>query len=141
MFEGNLIHQIKIWGAFGVVGFLPAALIFGVVLKHICKFYPKVFLPYSKAIYIQFLASLITWLIMLVLIFISQFGGNRTFWISLNGILSILVAAFIYSKKINRTESDPIGYVIGLKLSALISLIAIVLKVPINLLHKIITSG
>jgi hypothetical protein len=97
MFEGNLIHQFKVWGAVGALAVLPAIIIFGVVLKHVCKLYPKVTLPCGRAVYIQFLAFLIVWLFMPVLIFVNQFGGNRIFWLSLNGILSIFVTALIYS--------------------------------------------
>ena len=140
MFEGDLIHQLKLWGAVGVLGVLPGTFFFGLILKHICKLYPKVILPYGRAIYIQFIAMLTVWLIMPALIMINQLGGNRLFWLSFNGILAIFITAFIYSKMIGHTESDPIGYVAGLRLSALMTLIAVVLKIPVNILQKIITN-
>ena len=137
MFEGGLNNQLKIWLFFGIYIGPLASIVFGIVLKFLARFFPKVSLSVGRAIFIQFVVSLFCWTFMLLLILLSQLIYIQVLWQTANGIASIFIGAVVYSKMIKHPELGQISFLKALKLSALITLIAIALGIPISLLESI----
>jgi hypothetical protein len=125
------------WFFIGIYIVPIASICFGIALKFVARCYSKVGLPIMRAIFIEFIVSLSCWVFTLFLIFLSQLTYIQVVWQTGNGVASIFIRAVVYSKMIKHSEWGQIGFQKPLKLSALITLIAIALGIPISLLESI----
>lgn len=139
MFQGDLINQFRLWLSIGIITILPTTFIFGFLLRCICKLYLKIEILYKRAFFIQFLGMFFCWLSIFFFAALSQFGGHKSIWITVTGVSSIFITAIFYSRMIKGIDSEPIGYISGLKLSSIVTLIAILIKIPVEMINKIIT--
>ena len=89
----------------------------------------------TKALMIQFVGLLACWLFALFLIFASLVGGDQEIWQTINGVSAIFITAAIYSRMITYPGAGRIGFRKALVLSAIITLIGIILKIPIGMLR------
>lgn len=137
LFEGELSNQLKIWLFSGTYIVPLASIVFGIVLRFLARYFPKVSLSVGRAILIQFVANLICWTFVLLLILLSQLIHIQVLWQTVNGVASIFIGAVVYSKMMKHPELGQIGFQKALKLSAFITLIAVVLGIPISLLESI----
>jgi hypothetical protein len=137
LFGGELNNQLKIWLCIGIYIVPMASIFFGIVLKFIARSFSKVGLSVGRAIFIEFIVNLLCWVFMLFLIFVSQLVYIQVLWQTGNGVASIFIRAVVYSKMIKHSELGQIGFQKALKLSALITLIAIAVRIPVSLLESI----
>lgn len=135
MYQLDLTHQLKLWISLGIIIFPLSAAIFSVVLKYVVKSYLKIFLSFGKAFYVQLAASFFCWGFLIIPIFGSQFLRNNTIWQTLTGVASILISAGCYSKMIKQKEGLVLGIHKGLKLSAIMTALAILILIPINMIR------
>ena len=123
------------WFALGLIIFPLAGICFGVVLKYVVKNYIKISLSLRNAIFIQLAASFYCWLVMGLFIVGSQFAGNQMIWQTINGVTTIFISGICYSKLVKQNTNNSIGFSVGLKLSAIMTAIAVAIMIPINLLR------
>ena len=135
MFEGELIHQLKLWLAMGIYAVPLGSVFFGLLLRFLARRFFKVILSIGRAIWVQFVAMLFSWLFQLILVAISLLIHRQTLFQTVSGVASIFIGAGIYAKMLRDPESKPMGIRMGLILSAVMSLIAILLGIPIKLLR------
>ena len=135
MFEGELNHQLKVWLAIGIYAVPLGSILFGLLLRFLAKSFFKLILSIGRAMWVQFVAMLLSWLFQLVLVVMSLLIHNQILFHTLTGVASVFIGAGVYATMLRDPESKPMGIRRGLILSAVMSLIAIVLGIPIKLLR------
>jgi len=135
LFELDLEKQLKIWIAFGLIIYPLAGIIFGLVLKFVVKKYLHISLSIGRSIFIQVVASFYCWLALGVFFAGSQVAGGQSVWQTINGVTTIFITGYCYSKMVKQQAIDSIGFPVGLKLSAIMTAIAIIIMIPINLMR------
>ena len=132
MYQLDLSQQFILWIFLGLIIFPIAGITSGVLLKYIAQYYTKISISFRRAIDIQLFVSFYCWLFMLPTILINQVVGNQTIWQSINGVAAILIGATCYSRMMKSEDINAIGFIKGLKLSAIMVGISIIISIPIN---------
>jgi hypothetical protein len=78
---------------------------------------------------------ILPWIFTLILLVLTPVIQNQLLIQTLNGVAGFFIAAGVYSKMIKDPESVPIGMQTGLRLSAVMTLIIILLKILIKALR------
>jgi vacuolar-type H+-ATPase subunit I/STV1 len=135
LFPQDTIHQFKLWLAITVSVFPLAIVLFGFLLKFLTKRFWKISLSFERTIWVQFMAMILPWLFTLILLVLTPVIQNQVVIQTLDGVAGFFIAAGVYAKMLKDPESVPIGMQRGLRLSAVMTLIIIFLKISIQLLR------
>jgi hypothetical protein len=135
LFEGELNHQLKLWLAMGIYAVPLGSILGGLLLRFLAKVFFKVIPSIGRAIWVQFVAMFFSWLFQSILVGMSLLIHSQTLFQTLNGVASLFIGSIIYAKMLRDPESKALGIRRGLILSAVMSLIAILLGIPIKLLR------
>lgn len=131
----DIIHQFKLWLTITVSVFPLAILIFSFLLKFLTKRFLKISLSFGRTIWVQFMAMILPWLFTLILLVLSPLLQNQVVIQTMNGVAGFFIAAGVYAKMLKNLESEPIGMRMGLRLSAVMTLIIILLRILIKALR------
>ncbi len=131
MFQGDVITQLKLWLAMGIYIVPLASVLFGILLRLLLKGFLKISLPIRRVIWVQFVASLISWMFFIV---IDLMVRTQSLAATVSGVAALFISAVVYGRMLKDSELQAIGTKRGFMLSAATMLIAILLKIPLDLL-------
>jgi len=139
LFQGDITHQLKLWLSMGIIGIPLASVFSGLLLTLLAKPFLKVTLSIPRTIWVQFVATLFSWMFYLILVLISLLLHNQALFQVANWVAAVFIAAVVYAKMLKDQESRPLGMRRGLILSGVLMLIAILvtilLRIPIEMLR------
>jgi hypothetical protein len=135
LFQGDLIKQLKLWLIMGIYAIPLGTALFGLLLRFLTKRFLNINLSIARTIWVQFVAILISWVFTLILLVSSLLIHNHTLFQSINGVTAVFIAGGVYARMLKDPELRPIGMTRGLRLSAVMMLIAILLHIPLKLLR------